>query len=571
MRSRSSSWGLALLLACGGCGVRPAASVGDLADAPADGADLATTPIAEDADGGAMATLDGGGPFFATTVEEEIATVTLAGQSEGDLWPSCWSDDDNLYAANGDGRAFDVATNPTVNAYDVAVSRISGSPDAPATLGGVTRATSAAIASVWTAGPYNRKPTGMLCRNGDLYIAVQDLKTNTFDDAPAASISVSHDKGATWSWDHAAPMFHDHVFTTIFFLDFGKDSADAIDGYVYVYGIDQNWATQSKLYLARVPATSVQDRSAWSFFAGRGADGTPRFSADIAARVPVLEDDRRFYADLTVAGYDAGGTNMQPIAQGSVVYDKPLGRYLYSTWTEETQSFYEAPAPWGPWTEFHVTDFGLYPWSATKYGGYAATIPSKFISGDGRTLWVQSNCWGQAHGCDEYAFALRRLEVTPWAASQPHNGKSAAALSAPSTGATPLVRALHYGGVDLLADGDVANGDDSWTGERVTSDFWGYTWPTAQNLDTVVYTSGKQFPDGGWFTDLKVQVRQRGRWIDVDGLTAAPAYPFDGSANPFRSFTFTFADTWGDGVRIVGTPGGAATFTTIAELAVYYR
>ncbi len=518
---------------------------------------------------------DGGGltvppnvPFFAGALVEQTATVTLSGASEGDLWPSCWSDDDNVYAANGDGRAFDVATNPTPNAYDVAVSRISGSPDAPSTLAGVTRASSAAVASVWSGTNYNRKPTGMLCRHGDLYIAVQDLRTNTFSDAPAASISVSHDKGATWTWDHNAPMFANHVFTTIFFLDFGKDSANAIDDYVYVYGIDQNWATQAKLYLARVPQNSVQDRSQWTFFAGLGSDGKPRFVADIAARVPVLEDDRHLYSDLVQANYTAGGYNMQPVAQGSVVYDAPLKRYLYSSWTEETQEFYESPTPWGPWTLFHEADFGLYPWSSTKYGGYAATIPSKFISADGKTMWVQSNCWGGAHGCAEYYFALRKLSVTPWSATQPQNGKSAQPLTG---GATPLFRALHYGGVAMLSDGNLTSGDDSWSGERNASDWWGYTWPQAQNVNSVVYTSGKQFPDGGWFTGLKVQVRQYGVWKDVTQLTTTPAYPFDGSANPFRTFTFAFADTWGDGVRIVGAPGGTATFTTIAELAVYFR
>ncbi|MFT4235259.1 MAG: hypothetical protein QM607_09715 [Microbacterium sp.] len=29
--------------------------------------------------------------------------VTAIEVSDGDLWPSCWSDDDALYAVNGDG------------------------------------------------------------------------------------------------------------------------------------------------------------------------------------------------------------------------------------------------------------------------------------------------------------------------------------------------------------------------------------------------------------------------------------------------------------------------------------
>jgi hypothetical protein len=43
------------------------------------------------------------------------------------------------------------------------------------------------------------------------------------------------------------------LFTTIMFLDFGKNSANAIDGYVYAYGFDNDWRDQQMVYLARVP------------------------------------------------------------------------------------------------------------------------------------------------------------------------------------------------------------------------------------------------------------------------------------------------------------------------------
>jgi hypothetical protein len=46
--------------------------------------------------------------FFSTAAEETYSTYQLRG--DGDLWPSCWADDGNLYAANGDGKAFTTAT-----------------------------------------------------------------------------------------------------------------------------------------------------------------------------------------------------------------------------------------------------------------------------------------------------------------------------------------------------------------------------------------------------------------------------------------------------------------------------
>lgn len=90
----------------------------------------------------------------------------------------------------------------------------------------------------------------------------------------------------------------------------------------------------------------------------------------------------------------------------------------------------------------------------------------------------------------------------------------------------------------------------------------------------VVYTTGNTFFDGGWFGSsdggLRVQVRQDFRWVDVIGLSIAPDYPYDQSAGPNKSYVLTFDDMWADGVRIVGPPGGAAHFTTIAELEVYF-
>src|SRR5215475_12950661 len=109
---------------------------------------------------------------------------------------------------------------------------------------------------------YNRKSTGMVCVNGTLYLAIQNLNKTPeapFDDAPSASISKSTDHGVTWTWDKSAPMFSDHKFTTIFFLDFGKNNANAIDKYVYAYGLDNNWRQAFgtvldpvDVYLARV-------------------------------------------------------------------------------------------------------------------------------------------------------------------------------------------------------------------------------------------------------------------------------------------------------------------------------
>lgn len=514
----------------------------------------------------ANAMIDTQSTFFATAAVEDHATVATA--SDGDLWPSCWADDDQLYSANGDGSGF----SPSGPSVDIAVSRISGYPGA---LSGNTLARSEAVGPLWgDPARHNRKPTGMICVDGVLYLAVQDLALD-FDDAPAATICRSDDKGRTWTWDKSGPMFKDYIFTTIFFIDFGKNNAHAPDNYVYAYGIDHNWRDSfknrvpdpTKLFLARVPKGHIQQRNAWQFYAGVGDDGTPAWTADITAKMPVLHDEQRVYQKL-VGGVPA--RNMSVISQGGVVYSKPLNRYLYTSWTEYTFEFYEAPQPWGPWKKFLSKDFGAYPWLPSKSGGYGVTIPSKFISADGKTMYLQSNTF--VSGVRNYHYSLRKLVVEPFVSSRPRNKPNAALnLARVGEGTTVLARTLHFGQPHLLNNGQREESEDSWNSEAKTSDGWGYAWKRAYRLNKVVYTSGTMFPAGGWFRgDLKVQVRQNHQWVDVSNLSVSPLYSFDQSAGPYKTYTFNFDDTWGDGVRLVGTPGGDACFTSIAELEVYF-
>ncbi|MDQ0213097.1 CDP-alcohol phosphatidyltransferase family protein [Arthrobacter bambusae] len=69
---------------------------------------------------------------------------------------------------------------------------------------------------------------------------------------------------------------------------------------------------------------------------------------------------------------------------------------------------------------------------------------------------------------------------------------------------------------------------------------------------------------------LRVQIRHLNTWSDVTGTWTTPGYPFSGAAGNNASYIFTFDPVAGDGIRIVGTPGGASTFTSIGELTVHY-
>jgi len=338
-------------------------------------------------------------PIEAVTVAD---APTAIGVSDGDLWPSCWSDDGALYAANGDGSGFGSTFS------DIVMNRITGTP-ASDDLAGEGLVSGDALGQVWTdAAGYTRKPTGMLCLGGALYLAVQDLAPD-FNAAPNATIARSDDHGRTWNWDHAAPMFDDGAFTTVWFADYGKDAERRPDkDYVYAYGLDGNWRDSftdvvpdpTELFLARVPVASVQDLSTWEFYSGEAGASEATWTRDVAAKKPVLVDDRRTAHGMSV------------ISQGGVTYLPKHDRYLYTSWTEYTFEFYESPQPWGPWTSVLSEDFGTYPWQADRIGGYATTVPSKFVSDDEKTAWVQSNvCPCAPAGVTSYWFGLRQMTL----------------------------------------------------------------------------------------------------------------------------------------------------------------
>jgi len=110
---------------------------------------------------------------------------------------------------------------------------------------------------------------------------------------------------------------------------------------------------------------------------------------------------------------------------------------------------------------------------------------------------------------------------------------------------------------------------DSWNGGGARSEDWyGYTFSSPQNFSRLRFQEGAQFWDGGWFSSIKVQVRQSGAWVDVTGTSVSPTYP-GANGVTFETFTFTFTPISGDAIRIYGVPGGAARFTSIAELRAF--
>lgn len=579
--------------------------------------------------------------YITNFAEESLPSVQMTYPSQtqiGDLWPSCWSNDGNLYTANGDGTAFNGNGNAQTTIYDMAISRITGNPagNPSVALAGTTlsyevnpsyttpASANQAIGVNYTGdnNRFNDKPTGMLCVGGSIYLPYQNLGTSAanFTGAPAATVLRSTDYGQTWSAPPATPMFGTSnpntagVFTTIFFLDAGQDAGIA-PTYIYAYGLDNNWTAQTKLFMARIPynvsgtvtSDNLLNAATWQFYSGVDGNNNPTWTATVNNKVAVLTDTRNLYNTITTqsssncpSGSGSPGSETV-IAQGGVTYDAPLDRYIFSTWSCATHEFYDAPNPWGPWTHIatggtnsrHAAaskDFGVLI-AAGNRGQYATTIPSKFISADGQTVYLQSNVAepvrGQASNQDGYTFSLRKVFLQRPASNPDATNSMSATNLATMPNTLALSKSTHYGRLCALNCADILTGtaagsEDDYDDENKVADnlqsYWGYTWPQQYNINKVVYTTGSQFPDGGWFASgLTVQLRQNGTWVNASGVVPTPAYPYNTSANPNVTYTFTFTQAAADGVRIIGNvPASSGSFTSnyfmsISNLGVYFN
>jgi len=272
-----------------------------------------------------------------------------------DNWPLTWADDDNLYAAYGDGNGFVPFVERKLS---LGLARITGGPDSY--VGFNVRSPDMELLGD---GAKGRKASGLLMVDGVLYLLARN--------ADNAQLAWSNDHGGTWTWA-------DWTWTTSFgcptFLNFGPDYADARDDHVYIYSPDSDTAYDpaDRMVLARVPQDHIRDRASYEFFQSLGSDGRTVWSRDISERGAVFVHPRRCY-------------------RGGITYNAGLHRYLWCQVLPESTDprgprfqggfgIYDAPEPWGPWTTVFFTN----AWDVGP--GETSSLPTKWMSDDGRTV-----------------------------------------------------------------------------------------------------------------------------------------------------------------------------------------
>ncbi len=313
--------------------------------------------------------------------------VLKSRQRSGDNWPIAWVDDDLQITSYGDGGGFS-GKDPELT---LGFARVYGDPPDHRT---EDFASDADIVAGY--GRKGIKSSDMLIVDGMLYMFVRNyIPDDGKDEYTNARLARSSNLGVNWTW---ADWYFSETFGCPAFVQFGKNYQGARDGYVYIVSQTNNdaYLYSPDIVMARMPKDKVADRTAYQFYAGLDAAGDPQWSDDISRRRALFTDPR--------------GT--QRVA---MTYNAPLNRYIMVTshfppgCTLETHTgalgVFDAPEPWGPWTTVYYD-----PQWSNNFRTYHHRFPPKWISADGKTMWLLYS--GLDGGLYDFCLKKATLEIT---------------------------------------------------------------------------------------------------------------------------------------------------------------
>lgn len=388
-----------------------------------------------------------GCPFPPSAVVTDVLfTGRYANYTSADTWYPSWASDGHLYSPWTDGRIhgkYTRRTKPECHSSGSAKARtgqarIEG--DHPLELTVISLGT-----RVGSALPYQgRYPCGSLVHDGVWYHGSYALNPAPYGlnwpiMGPFPGFRISKDFGKTWQDSPHTCAPGDALFPepaqlngpvklgAPHFVDFGKNMQHSPDGkaYLVAHGSTEpdledrkanvSWVSGDEIYLCRVTPSpeTINEESAYEYFAGHTPAGRAIWSPDFADLRPIAAWDNH-----------AGCVTMTYVA--------PLKRYLMCItdgWpTVATMDTYilESEQITGPWRMVtYMPKFGPM--------AYFVNIPSKFISDDGRSMWLcySANFTSKGRWQDPafmqsvrppgstYALSLHEIELTVAAPDQP--------------------------------------------------------------------------------------------------------------------------------------------------------
>ena len=347
---------------------------------------------------------------------------------------------------------------------------------------------------VWYYGTYCLHPSGQVPRDGIPY--------NWPWLGPFVGFRWSSDLGKTWTQTPCTPekpLFGEQALHgeavkigAPHFVDFGRNLQHSPDGKAYLVaqgasdGVNRryaynSWITADQVYLIRVVPgiANMNDASRYEFYAGEDGSGNAVWTPDFKRIRPIAEwKDHMGCVTMT--------------------YNAPLKKYLMcvtdggNTVSRYNTYVLESDRISGPWKLVtHMDNFGEQ--------AYFVNIPSKFISADGRIIWLCyaanfSSGWGgitfkSRPPGSRYGMCLQEVRVLgpgdPVATdvlNSPENVASDAIVSVSSTHPDYSASAA----VDGVVDGYPANIHREWAsnGEHDTA-MIRLIWNTPQKINRV--------------------------------------------------------------------------------------
>ncbi|MGO8720042.1 MAG: hypothetical protein ACLQMO_12615 [Acidobacteriaceae bacterium] len=332
-------------------------------------------------------------PFAAS---KDLTGIAFTGRhvhyGNADTWFPTWGENGNLYSSWTDGKVNGISSSSAGAKATTGYATIVGDDPLHLTITNVGTYAASPL-------PYGgRYPAGGLVYNGVWYYGTYCLKQtpgtrlNWDILGPFVGFRYSTDYGKSW---HANPHTPEH---SLFdepakiggpvklglphFVDFGQNMEYSPDGNAYLVSqgatdadpkprdANLSWITGDQIYLARVKPTikNMNRRAAYEYFAGHDAHGHALWTHEFSKIQPLIDWNNH-----------TGNVSM--------TYDAPLKKYLmaitdggntigkYNTYTLESSQIA------GPWRlVVYMRNFGEQ--------AYFVNFPSKFISKDGRTLWL---------------------------------------------------------------------------------------------------------------------------------------------------------------------------------------
>jgi hypothetical protein len=372
----------------------------------------------------------------------------------GDTWYNTWAGNGDIYATSDDSHALNGSCDSNLD-----VNELTGSD--PSELASPYANCMTSYGGIGSGGDYGDgrtwKSEGIISVDGTLYLAVARQVDgyggypDGFQPSDDASIVKSTDDGKTWSNSFgttgsaggAAPpydkttgqadaMFPGTEFATPQFIQYGEDdnpASTADDGSTYVYAISNNGFAYdgSSMILGRVLRSQIANLNAsqWQFYTGgsgtspdHSGTSTGDWSSNVSEATPIL-------------------TATHELSQSGVQYVAALHEYIMTSFyypfvasfdntgtgkegaaSQSTWNFYQAPHPWGPWTQFFdepstACYFSCDQQSASQIGLYDPSLVSKFINMDGLSdVIFSSGDFNAPNRPNDYMYRLHEFPFT---------------------------------------------------------------------------------------------------------------------------------------------------------------